>query len=135
MAEAMLVSYLGERVPSLATAMDVLALADGALQPAEDLEVVRSTSQPIAPRLHLERVPRLLCRPGEYLQQTFGWGAADFDGAMLLRKLQLLLENLGVPAAIYESPAGRRRSRPSSLASGRQERVAAGTERRRQPAG
>ena len=103
-AEAMLVSYLGERVPSLATAMDVLALADGAMQPAEDLEVVRSTSQPIAPRLHLERVPRLLCRPGEYLQQTFNWGAANFDGALLLRKLQLLLENLGVPAAIYESP-------------------------------
>ena len=101
--EAMLVSYLGDRLPSLTAVMDLLGLVDRSPQPAEDMEVVRSLREPTAPRLYLENFPKLLCQPGQYLQQTFGWGGVDFDGATLLRRLQSLLENLGVPAAIYQT--------------------------------
>ena len=83
--------------------MDLLGLVDRPPVPAEDMEVVRSTQLPIVPRLYFENIPKLLCQPSQYLQQTFGWGAADFDGTALLRKLQALLESLGVPAAIYQT--------------------------------
>ncbi len=107
--EAALVRYLGQRSPSLAMALDALGLIDGVESSAE-MEVRFSSPESVTPRLHLDRLLQLLRRPDQYLQQTFGWGAANFDGIVLLRKLQALLENLGVPAAIYQSP-----NRPPSL--------------------
>jgi len=102
--EAMLVTYLGERWPSLTTAMDLLGLVDRSPQPSTDMDVIRSPRDPIAPRLHVDRLSQLVMRPADYLRETFEWGAADFDGAMILPRLQALLESLGVPAMIYASP-------------------------------
>lgn len=102
--EYMSVGYLDEKMPSLTTSLALLGLVDKEFHPAPKLEVSRTPLDAVPRRLYLDRIPKLLSHPDQYLQQTFKWGAPDFDGAPLLRNLQGLLESLGVPAAIYQSP-------------------------------
>jgi hypothetical protein len=102
--EAMGVSYLDTRLPSLTAALSLLGLLDIAPRRGPGMEVSYSPRQAVAPRLYLDRLPQLLQHPDQYLQQTFRWGDAAFDGSALLSKVQMLLEGLGVPAAIYTAP-------------------------------
>lgn len=97
------IGYLDEKMPSLTTSLALLGLADKEFKPVPGLES-QAPHEPVPRRLYLDRIPKLLSHPDQYLQQTFKWGAADFDGSTLLRKVQALLESLGVPAAIYQTP-------------------------------
>ena len=104
--EALVVSYLNAELPSLATTLAVLGVVDMAPQRGPGLDVSYVPVEPVVPRLYLDRVSQLLQHPDQYLRQTFKWGDADFDGATLLRKLQVLLEGFSLPAAIYVRPDG-----------------------------
>jgi Family of unknown function (DUF6603) len=103
--EFMLVGYLDSKMPALASSLAVLGLVDKEFKPAAGLEISRIPKRPIPRRVYLDRIPKLISHPDQYFQQTFKWGANDFDGTDLLRKVQGLIESLGVPAAIYERPA------------------------------
>lgn len=103
--ESMLVAQLEALAPSLAATLELLGLLDRSPRPDRRLEVRRSPWQAVPSRLYLGRLAALLFQPGQHLQQVFGWGAADFDGGTLLRRVQALLGRLGVSAAI-RTPAG-----------------------------
>jgi hypothetical protein len=99
--EYMLVGYLTDELPSLATTLDVLGLIDREFTPSPRLEVSRAPSTVTPRRFYFDRIAQLFSNPGNYFQQTFGWGSSTFDGSTLLPKVQALFESLGIPAAIY----------------------------------
>lgn len=99
--EYMLVGYLQEQFPTLATTLAVLGLIDQEFTPAPILEVTNGPQGVVPRRFYFERITQLFSNPADYLQQTYGWASNTFDGSTLLPKLQALLGSLGVPAAIY----------------------------------
>jgi hypothetical protein len=102
--EFMAVGYLDEKLPSLTSGLSMLGLIDKEFSPSPDLETSNTPRLTIPRRIYLDRIPKLINEPGQYFNQTFKWGANDFDGSTLLLKAQGLIESLGVPAAIYEKP-------------------------------
>jgi hypothetical protein len=99
--EYMLVGYLTDQTPSLATTLDVLGLIDREFTPSPTLEVSRAPFTVTPRRFYFDRIAQLLKSPADHFQQAFGWGGDAFDGSALLPKVQALFETLGVPAAIY----------------------------------
>ena len=93
-------------LPSLTTTLAVLGLIDMTPERGPGLEISHLPKDPVTPRIYLDRLTLLLRHPDQYLQQTFKWGDADFDGSALLRKLQALIEGFGIPAAIYPTTSG-----------------------------
>jgi hypothetical protein len=99
--EYMLIGYLTDELPSLATTLDVLGLIDREFTPSPSLEVSRAPFTVTPRRFYFDRIGPMFSSPGDYFQQTFGWGSSTFDGSTLLPKIQALFEALGIPAAIY----------------------------------
>jgi hypothetical protein len=99
--EYMLVGYLTDELPSLATTLDVLGLIDREFTPSSSLEVSRAPATVTPRRFYFDRIAQLFSSPGDYFQQTYSWGSGTFDGSALLPKVQALFEALGIPAAIY----------------------------------
>jgi hypothetical protein len=104
MLEYVAVGYLDERMPTLTNSLDFLGIVDREPKPDEDLEVTNAPRDTIPRRFRLGEIPKLVVHPDQYLQQRFAWGDPAFDGSLLLAKTLLLLENLGVPVTIYETP-------------------------------
>jgi hypothetical protein len=102
--EHMGVGYLDELMPTLTSSLTVLGIVDKEYDASSALEVVNAPSEITPRRLYLDRLPKLLRDPNDYLHQVFNWGENSFDGATILLKAQALLESLGVPAAIYQQP-------------------------------
>ncbi len=98
------VGYLDESMPTLTSSLALLGIIDQEFKPSDALEVSNAPKETIPRRFYLSRFPKLFTHPDQYLQDTFKWGANDFDGSTMLTKAQALLENLGVPAVIYEAP-------------------------------
>lgn len=99
--EYMVVGYLDEQMPTLTSVLTVLGLIDKEYRAAPTLEVSHAPFDVIPRRFYFSNLIQLLSGPDKYFQQTFKWGANDFDGVALLQKLQAMLEDLGVPATIY----------------------------------
>jgi hypothetical protein len=100
--EFMAVGYLDAKLPSLTSGLTVLGLIDKSFAPPPNAEGGSSASDVVIPRrIYLDRIPTLISHPDQYFNQTFKWGANDFDGGTLLTKAQGLLQWLNVPAAIY----------------------------------
>jgi hypothetical protein len=63
------------------------------------------TSPPYHARtLHLDRAFDLFTSPQKYLQETFGWGTAAFDGSALFSKLSTVFGAAGLPAITILAP-------------------------------
>jgi len=104
--EFMSIGYLDEKMPTLTNTLTLLGIADKKQVASPDLEVSNVPREIVPRRFYVDRIPKLLSNPGEHFQQAFDWGANGFDGMAILRKAQALIENLGVPARIYQT-AGR----------------------------
>ena len=102
--EYIAVGYLDDRMPTLTNTLDLLGIVDREPKPDESLEVTNAPRDAIPRRFRLGEISKLVVHPDQYLQQRFAWGDPAFDGSLLLTKTLLLLENLGVPATIYETP-------------------------------
>src|SRR5450432_1430564 len=101
--EYMIVGYLNDKMPVLTSFFSTLGIIDMEPIPSPGLDISLTTNLPVIPRrFHLDRIPTLFSHPDQYFQQALKWGANDFDGALLFQKLQLLLENLSIPAVIYQ---------------------------------
>ena len=102
--EYMAVGYLDERMPTLTNSLDLLGVIDREFKPDETLEVTNAPREVIPRRFRVDEIPKLVIHPDQYLQDRFKFGRPDFDGRVLLTKTLALLENLGVPGVIYETP-------------------------------
>src|SRR5262245_127079 len=102
--EYMLIGYLNDKAPSLTGGLSMIGLIDREFDPSPELELSRTAKTVVPRRIYLNRFTKLLSHPDQYFQDTFKWGANDFDGGDLLLKAQGFLESLGVPAAIYQNP-------------------------------
>ena len=100
--EFMSIGYLDEKMPTLTNALTVLGLADKEADVSPRLEVSDVPREIVPRRFYVDRIPKLLSNPSEHFQQAFEWGAPGFDGMVMLRKAQALIETLGAPAAIYQ---------------------------------
>jgi hypothetical protein len=98
------VGYLDEKMPTLTNSLNLLGIIDREFKPSPTLAISNAPDEFIPRRFHLDRIPKLLVHPDQYLEEIFKWGQNDFDGRPILTKAQALLENLGVPAVIYETP-------------------------------
>lgn len=104
--EYMIVGYLNNKMPVLTSFFSTLGIVDIEPMPSPSLDISLTTNLPVIPRrFHLDLIPTLFSHPDQFFQQTLKWGANDFDGSILFQKLQLLLENLSIPAVIYQ-PTG-----------------------------
>lgn len=104
--EYVAVGYLGEKLPSLTSIINLLGIIDKEHLPPMGLEVSNVPRELIPRRFHLQRVPTLLTDPVKYLNEVYKWGGsvAEFKGEVLLYKILALLESLNIPAAIYKDP-------------------------------
>ena len=102
--EFMSIGYLDEKLPNLTNTLTVLGLADKEHVISPDLEVSDVPREIVPRRFYVDRIPKLLNNPGEHFQQAYEWGANGFNGTVMLRKAQALIETLGVPATIYQNP-------------------------------
>lgn len=103
--EFMSIGYLDEKLPTLTNALTILGLADKEHTISPDIEVSEVPREIVPRRFYIDRLPKLISNPAQHFEQTFEWGADGFDGMIILRKAQALIETLGVPATIYQ-PAG-----------------------------
>ncbi|HTS45755.1 MAG TPA: DUF6603 domain-containing protein [Puia sp.] len=102
--EYMIVGYLNDNMPVLTSFMSTLGIIDIEPMPSPSLDVSLTTNLPVIPRrFYIDRIPTMFSHPDQYFQQALKWGANDFDGTILFQKLQLLLENLSIPAMIYQT--------------------------------
>jgi hypothetical protein len=101
--EYMIVGYLDEQMPTLTNTLAAIGVIDKEFNTSPSLEISHAPLEIIPRRFYLDKISQLITHPDQYLQQTFNWGANDFDGSTLLLKVQALLESLGVPAVIYQA--------------------------------
>ena len=100
----MLVGYMGQKVPSLTSTLTLLGIVERETTLASPLQV-RNSPRDFMPRgVHFDRLATLFQHPDQFVQQQLGLGSPTFDGQVLFRKLQALLESFGLPAAIYTPP-------------------------------
>lgn len=100
--EYCIVGYLGENMPLLTRAMNLIGAIDKEIVAPAGM-VLTNPLPPIVPRrFYLDRIPKMLANPESYLKETFklGYPAAQFTGKELLEKIQGLLISLGVPAEL-----------------------------------
>ena len=102
--EYMAVGYLDNRMPTLTSSLDLLGIIDREFKPDETLEITQTPTEVIPRRFRVDQISKLVVHPDQYLQDRFKFGRPDFDGRELLMKTLALLENLGVPGAIFETP-------------------------------
>jgi hypothetical protein len=102
--EYMAVGYLDARMPSLTSSLDLLGIIDREFKPDESLEITNAPSDVIPRRFRIDQLSKFVVHPDQYLQDRFKFGRPDFDGSEFLTKTLALLENLGVPGAIFETP-------------------------------
>jgi len=95
------VGYLDEKMPALTTSLNLIGLIDKETVTPPELEVLSLPKDIIPRRFNLDRLPDLLNKPDQYLQQIFQWGSPGFDGKILLQKIQALIQGIGLPAEIY----------------------------------
>jgi hypothetical protein len=102
LADYALVEYLRSLRPQAVPIVSVTGLIDD--EPVAGA-LGDSTAPPFKRRaLHLDRLMDLVFKPNQYLQETFGWGAPDFDGSQLLPKVAALIEASGVPTVMIKAP-------------------------------
>jgi hypothetical protein len=88
--------------PGLVSMLDLIGVIDYGLAAGTPGDL---TAPPYRARaLHLERIINLFTKPQQYLRDTFGWGAAGFDGATLFSKFNDLFEVSGIPSVVILAP-------------------------------
>src|SRR5262249_5142236 len=102
--EYLAVGYLDARLPTLTSSLDLLGIIDREFKPDETLEISNAPAEVIPRRFRIDEISKLVVQPDQYLQDRFKFGLPDFDGRELLTKALALLENLGVPGVILETP-------------------------------
>src|SRR5574341_55781 len=92
--ETVIVEYLGKEHPLVLALMELFGLAEqirhnpGSLDPLHPEHVRKS--------LRLDRLQTLLTSPDQLATDVYKWGAADFDGPLLVRRLGAVLEALDI---------------------------------------
>jgi hypothetical protein len=97
--EYVTVGYLNEKMPGLTSTLTLLGIIDK--ETKANVAVPEQLPAIVPRRFHLDRLPKLLSSPDQYLQQQFQWGSNGFNGLALLQKIGALLQQLGVPIDIY----------------------------------
>src|SRR5690606_9802566 len=103
--EYVVIGRLDEAMPTLTNALVLLGVMDMEYKPSNKIETFLPPTLPTPRRFYIDRLPKLFTDPENYFIDTFKWGAPDFDGSLLLQKVQRLLHSMGVPAEMY-FPAG-----------------------------
>lgn len=103
--EYMLVGYLDEQLPAVATTLFMLGLLDKETESPNLLETQTDPLPTIVRRFYFDRLGTLFQHPDQLLRQAYGFGDPAFDGQVLLRRIQALLIGLGVPSTL-DQPAG-----------------------------
>ena len=93
----LLVTYLRQRHPSVASALEMLGIVTQTFVPEADgnpdFEFVEA---------HWDRLPTWLSDPGSVLADTYGWGSDEVATDLLFERLQSLLWLLGITATTLE---------------------------------
>ncbi|TDW97489.1 DUF6603 domain-containing protein [Dinghuibacter silviterrae] len=108
--EYMIVGFLNDTFPVLTNVFSVIGVIDMESSPDQAMDSPVTGGIIVPRRFYLDRIPTLFSHPDQFLQQVFQWGTPSFDGLAIYKRLQMLLEDIAIPAAIYQ-PTGQ----PASL--------------------
>jgi hypothetical protein len=100
--EYCLVGYLGENMPLLTRAMNLIGAIDKEITLPPGMVLNNPIATIVPRRFYIDRIPKMLSDPSGYLQQTFNLGSSLFSGKELLEKIQGLLIELGHPAELTQ---------------------------------
>jgi hypothetical protein len=91
----LLVSYVEGAMPAGAAALELLGVVERSAQNVGSIDP--ATPPYVKKALHFDHLSRAFSNPNEHLRTLYGWGNNDFDGTVLLAKLEKLLLGLGLP--------------------------------------
>ena len=91
----LLVSYVEAAMPAGAAALELLGVVERSAQNVGSIDP--ATPPYVKKALHFDHLSRAFSNPNEHLRTLYGWGNNDFDGTVLLAKLEKLLLALGLP--------------------------------------
>jgi hypothetical protein len=99
----LLIEYLRSKRPDVLAVLTLAGIVD-------DEDATEGPAATLAPSyrrrmLHLDRLVDLLTHPAQYLQGTFGFGGAGFDGLALFARVKRVLDDSDLPVTIF-TPAG-----------------------------
>jgi hypothetical protein len=97
-----IIEYLRTKAAGFVSTLNLIGIIDDGLVPGTPGDL---TAPPYHARvLHLERVFDLLTKPQKYLQETFEWGTATFDGSIFFSKLSTFFDAAGLPSIAMAPP-------------------------------
>ena len=103
--EYLVVERLRERLPTLAAVLELLGVAERVLEPADPAGRLQLPHERRAVRL--DRIPLLLTRPTEFVQDVFGWSTAGIQERVLLHRVHRFLdEAMGLTSVLLTLPGG-----------------------------
>ncbi|MFF0945486.1 DUF6603 domain-containing protein [Kocuria sp. CPCC 205300] len=111
--DLMVVDAVDERRPVLGAAFTLAGVIERTPHSGDPADLTKPEYEAVA--VHLDKATRLVTDPAEHLRESYGWGAPDFDGAVLLKTLDTVLGLVGFPAALTP-PDGGNPARLESLA-------------------
>lgn len=97
----LLVNYIEGVTPAAAAALEFLAVIERSPQNV-------GSTNPVYPpyikkSLHIDQLTSTFRNPIEHLRALYGWGNDDFDGTLLLEKLNKIMLALGLPVLLDTS--------------------------------
>lgn len=104
--EYCIVGYLNETMPVLSRAMNLIGAIDKEVVLPPGMVLNNPIPDIVPRRFYVDRIPKMLSNPQDYLKQTFQFGLPTFTGKELLEKIQGLLIALGFPAEITQPGTG-----------------------------
>ncbi len=94
----LVVSYLESNSPTGAAALELLGVVERSPQ---NVGSVNPVNPPYIKRaLHFDALTKAFSNPTEHLRTMYGWGNDDFDGALLLERLNKVMLGLGLPVLL-----------------------------------
>ncbi|MEP7343633.1 MAG: DUF6603 domain-containing protein [Gemmatimonadaceae bacterium] len=94
----LLVNYLESVMPAAAAVLELIGVVERSQQNVGSVNPVNPPY--IRKALHFSQFTHFFSDPSEHLRTLYGWGNNDFDGALLLEKLNKVLLELGFPVLL-----------------------------------
>jgi hypothetical protein len=94
----LVINYVESNTPAAAAALEFLGVVERSPQNVGSTNPVNPPY--IRKKLHPDQLTSAFSNPTEHLRVLYGWGNNDFDGALMLERLNKVLLSLGLPVLL-----------------------------------
>jgi hypothetical protein len=97
----LVINYIESNTPTAAAALEFLGVVERSPQNVGSVNPVHPAYTKKA--LHLDELTSAFSNPTEHLRKLYKWGDNDFDGALMLERLNKVMLSLGLPVLLDTS--------------------------------